>query len=83
MANSIHGHDVLDFMAASGAVYTRATLVAAMGARFGADARFHTCSAEDMTAEQLIEFLAAHGKFHRTEAGFTFAPENSCRHERR
>jgi probable metal-binding protein len=80
MENLIHGHDVLDYIIASGATYTRGTLAAAMRTRFGADARYHTCSAEGMTAEQLIEFLIARGKFCGSEAGFTVDTGRVCQH---
>lgn len=80
MTTQIHGHDVLDMMIASGATYTRASLVAAMQARFGPDARYHTCSADDMEAAQLVDFLAARGKFRGTEEGFTVAVERVCQH---
>lgn len=80
MENRIHGHDVLDHMIASGATYTRESLAAAMRERFGTDARYHTCSAEGMTAEQLIAFLIARGKFCGSEAGFTVDPGRVCQH---
>jgi probable metal-binding protein len=80
MPEHIHGHDVLDFMIASGASYTRATLAEAIRTRFGADAQFHTCSADRMSAEQLIEFLAQRGKFTGTEAGFTVDTDRVCAH---
>lgn len=80
MENSIHGHEVLDFMATSGITYTRATLATAIATRFGADARFHTCAAEGMTAADLIEFLVARGKFRGTEEGLTVDAEHVCDH---
>ncbi len=80
MPEPIHGHDVLDFMIASGESYTRATLADAIRKRFGAEAQFHTCSASGMTAEQLIEFLAQRGKFAGTEAGFSVDTDRVCSH---
>ena len=80
MEKQIHGHDVLDFMIASGATYTCVTLAGAIVAKFGAAARYHTCSAEGMTAEQLIDFLSAKGKFRGSETGFTVATERICQH---
>ena len=68
----------VDLMIASGATGTRATLAEAIRAKFGPDARYHTCSADGMTAEQLIEFLAARGKFIGSEAGFTVNAERVC-----
>lgn len=80
MQTRIHGHDVLDMMIASGATYTRASLVAAMHAQFGPTALYHTCSAEGMSAEGLVNFLASRGKFRGTEAAFTVATERVCQH---
>nr|VUD32472.1 putative metal-binding protein [Raoultella sp. NCTC 9187] len=45
---SIHGHEVLQMMIASGEPYSVASLEAAIVARFGDEARFHTCSAENL-----------------------------------
>jgi len=77
---SIHGHDVLTMMIESGEQYTEASLIAAITARFGDEARFHTCSASEMTAAQLVAFLAARGKFIPLEAGFSTHESKICRH---
>ena len=42
--DSIHGHEVLNMMIESGEQYTHASLEAAIKARFGEQARFHTSS---------------------------------------
>ena len=52
----------MEMMIAAGKTYTRETLVAEILAKFGRDTRFHTCSAENMTAEQMVDFLAQRGK---------------------
>lgn len=54
---SIHGHEVLNMMIASGESYSKESLVLAIENRFGESARFHTCSAENMTAAELVAFL--------------------------
>lgn len=77
---SIHGHEVLNMMLASETAFTTETLVAAIEAKFGSDSRFHTCSADDMTARDLVAFLAERGKFVEADAGFTTAPERICQH---
>ncbi|EPA5016179.1 YecH family metal-binding protein, partial [Salmonella enterica] len=69
--DSIHGHEVLNMMIESGEQYTHTSLEAAIKARFGERARFHTCSASDMTAAELVAFLAAKGKFIAVEDGFS------------
>ena len=60
--------------------YTHASLEAAIKARFGEQARFHTCSAEGMTAGELVAFLAAKGKFIPSEDGFSTDQSKICRH---
>ncbi len=80
MNPSVHGHDVMHMMLELGGQFTRESLKAAIDTRFGSDARFHTCSAADMTAEQLIDFLQEKGKFVATDAGFNTREEHICQH---
>jgi probable metal-binding protein len=80
MSNSIHGHDVMQMMMESGTTYTVATLRAAIVQRFGADARFHTCSADNLTPDELIEFLAGRGKFTPADGGFVTGADKMCAH---
>ncbi len=42
---------------------TKQELIDAIIGRFGADERFYTCSAEGMTAAELVDFLEVRGKF--------------------
>lgn len=60
---SIHGHDVMHMIAEAGRAFSKAELITEIGAKFGESARFHTCSAEGMTAAELVDFLMARGKF--------------------
>lgn len=80
MSDSIHGHEVLNMMLASGKQYTRESLEADVAAKFGAAARFHTCSAENLTAAELVEFLERRGKFTGGEAGFNTTASQICSH---
>lgn len=77
---SVHGHDVLTMMIDSGEQYTEQRLVEAITARYGEAARFHTCSAADLTAAELVAFLAARGKFIPLEEGFSTHESKICRH---
>ncbi len=78
--NQIHGHEVLQMMLTSGKTYTRQSLVADIVAKFGAEARFYTCSAEGMTAEGLVEFLDSKGKLIPQDGGLQTSPSVMCRH---
>lgn len=77
---SIHGHDVIDMIQRADRAFTRAELVSAIEAEYGADARFHTCSAEGMTADGLIEFLASRGKFLPSDSTLSIDPSKVCQH---
>ncbi|MGK9175478.1 YecH family protein [Yokenella regensburgei] len=77
---SVHGHEVLNMMLDSVEPYTEKSLVAAILARFGNEARFYTCSASDMTAAELVAFLALRGKFIPAETGFSTHISKICNH---
>ena len=76
----IHGHEVLHMMLQSGKPYSRSSLLTHIIADFGPDARFYTCSAQNLTAEGLIDFLEANGKFVPGDAGFQTSPDLMCKH---
>ena len=78
--NSIHGHEVMHMMLESDKPFTEATLVQTIKDQFGDDTKFHTCSAQDMSAEQLVALLKSKGKFVEVEGGFTAHDSRICQH---
>jgi probable metal-binding protein len=76
----IHGHEVMEMMLQTRKIYTRPTLLADIVARFGPEARFFTCSAENLTPGGLIDFLEAKGKFLASEEGFQTSANLKCQH---
>lgn len=76
----IHGHAVLQMMDESGQAYSHASLLAAINEKFGEDARFGICSGGNMTASELIDALAAKGKFVGEPNAFKFDPSAMCNH---
>ncbi|NUU68273.1 YecH family protein [Enterobacteriaceae bacterium BIT-l23] len=78
--SSIHGHEVLNMMLESGERYTRESLAAAIVARFGESACFHTCSCSGMSAPELVALLEQRGKFIPAGEGFTTHQDKICRH---
>lgn len=60
--------------------FNEQSLERAIVERFGADARYCTCSAQGMTAKELIAFLAARGKFVPAGEGFSTDPNKICDH---
>lgn len=78
--SSIHGHEVMEMMLESPAGLTRAELEAAVAARFGVAARFHTCSREDLSISELVDFLTDAGKFDEREGKLSTLRERICKH---
>lgn len=75
-----HGHEVLEMMFGN-SYSSREELVNAIINKFGADERFYTCSAENMTAAELVAFLEAKGKFMPVGGdGFTADRSKMCNH---
>jgi probable metal-binding protein len=80
MSDSIHGHEVLQLLLEYPQGLSKRELLLQMTQRFGADARFHTCSASGMDAEALLQFLAQKGKFIDRSQGFTTDASLICNH---
>lgn len=78
MNQSIHGHQVMEMMAESEKTYTKQALKTEIAAKFGDNARFHTCMGSDLSADQLIVFLASKGKFIESTAGMSMPEEQLC-----
>lgn len=74
-----HGHEVLAMM--QGQSYTEQRLLEAIVSKFGPEERFYTCCAENLTAQELIEFLKSHGKFKPVDDGFTVDVAKVCENE--
>jgi probable metal-binding protein len=73
-----HGHEVLEMM--QGHTYTEKSLLEAILEKFGPEERFCTCSADNLTAQGLIDFLKERGKFMPAEDGFTVDGSKVCNH---
>ncbi len=80
MAESIHGHDVMELMLTLGKTFTKESLKDALHEKFGKDAKYHTCSAQNMNAAEIIEFLNSRGKFIDSEKGFQTDRSKICSH---
>ncbi len=73
-----HAHEVMEMMVASGKAYSRKSLAEEIREKFGEGVSFYTCSANGLSPEQLIEFLAMKGKFSGTEESFVFDSGRMC-----
>ena len=75
---STHGHAVLRMMIEADRPFTSNSLRAAIAERFGVESRFHTCSSESLTAQQLIEFFVDRGKLRPVEGGWKVDRAEIC-----
>jgi len=61
-ASSVHGHEIIDLIAAHPAGIQISELSALVESRYGKGASFHTCSADGMDLPELLTFLDQRGK---------------------
>jgi len=72
----IHAHEVLHMM--EGQSYSENSLREAIIQRFGNEARFYACSADNMDVDTLLIFLKKKGKFMDSQNGFTVDISKVC-----
>ena len=80
MAKSVHGHNVLKMVLAAEKPQPREQLVEAIAAEFGADAQFHTCSVQGLSANDLLELFMGKGKLVEGAEGITADASRMCSH---
>ncbi|WP_299789787.1 YecH family metal-binding protein [uncultured Shewanella sp.] len=80
MSKSVHGHQVMELMLTLGRAISKEELKGLMHERFGEDTCYHTCSASEMSAAELIEFLDKKGKFIESQQGIETAADRICNH---
>ena len=61
-SSQIHGHEVIHIVGSHPEGIPLASLTEAVETQFGQEARFYTCSAENMTLRELLTFLADRDK---------------------
>jgi len=78
--NSIHGHEVIEMIVASGRPWRRDELTREIDVRWGGQAKFHTCSATGMDSAELVQLLSSRGKFLESDEGVTMDHSKVCNH---
>ena len=78
---SVHGHEILDLIHTTTPAPTAGELADAVEARYGTAARFHTCSSQQMTLKELLQFLFARQKIEiREDSRLYVQIANVCQH---
>ena len=78
LPREVHGHDVIDFIRATGGGPSVVALVSAVEAQFGASTRFFTCSETNMDAAELIAFLLVREKIALERGRFVVNAHHVC-----
>ena len=76
----IHGHEVMQLIFSSEKAFTREALINEITKHFGEDTRFYNCSADGMTAADIVAFFESKGKFSFTDNGMALNPSGGCSH---
>ena len=77
---SVHGRKVLKMVLESEKALPREQLIQAMEAQFGADSQFHTCSVQELSANDLLELFLGKGKLVEGAEGITADASKMCSH---
>lgn len=80
MPANIHGHEILEHIIEAGGTLRLSELRAFATATHGEDALYHTCSASQMSFEQLLEFLTSRSKVTVVGEQVTVHAEKMCQH---
>jgi len=81
MSESIHGHEIMEMILTAKPPYSREGLEAEVSSRFGESPRFHTCSAQNMTLDELLQFLGSRGKVVEAEGVLGTSRGQICDHD--
>jgi probable metal-binding protein len=76
----IHGHEVIALIKDANPAIKQDELINTIKENFG-DAKFHTCSVEGMSAEELIEFLESRDKLFFENGEVHIKEANICDHD--
>ena len=76
----VHAHEIMHMMLEKDGDFSRESLTRAIIERFGADAKFCSCSAVGMNVEAVINFLESRGKFVARDNGFNTTQNKICSH---
>lgn len=75
---SVHGHEVIHMVIEKPC--TKDELKQRIINTYGEQVQFHTCSAQHMTPDQIIEFLEKRGKFIHKNGQLQSNPDRICHH---
>jgi probable metal-binding protein len=81
MSQNVHGHDILGRIIAAGGTLPLSVLRNAALESYGAEAAYFTCSAQGMSFDELMTFLAQRNKIAIAGDTVTVFAQNMCNHD--
>ncbi|ADN76968.1 Protein of unknown function DUF2492 [Ferrimonas balearica DSM 9799] len=78
--SSVHAHEFLAMVAEAEEPKTLAQLKEMAAERFGAEVRFHTCKASELTTDALLAFLLERDKLTQLGDGYQVNAARVCNH---
>ena len=76
----IHGHEIIELVGKYPEGLANGTLTDIVAGKFGAGARFFTCSAENMSLPELLAFLGERDKVQRRDGLVFPGGSPACEH---
>jgi len=80
-AEKIHGHEILDLVAAHPEGLSMENLAHLANEKFGPDVRFFTCSTEGMDLPDLLAFLLERDKIRQRDGLLFSGASPACNHD--
>ncbi|CED72591.1 YecH family metal-binding protein [Aliivibrio wodanis] len=80
MKQDIHGHVVLNMLLDTNVPLSYLALEEKIEAEFGSEVCFHTCSQQNLSLSELLEFLLSKRKIVEIESGLIANPDRICNH---
>lgn len=80
MTANIHGHEIIELVKRNPDGLNMAQLTEAVAKQFGGMPRFYTCQAENLTLDELLEFLHAGHKIRISGDSVYPGKSPACQH---
>lgn len=80
MKQDIHGHVVLNMLLDTNVPLSYLALEEKIEAEFGSEVYFHTCSQQNLSLSELLQFLLSKRKIVEIESGLIANPDRICNH---
>lgn len=78
---TVHGHEIIEFLGTQSEGITAEDLATYVKTTYGSETSFFTCCAENLSLEELLQFLAERGKVAFKDARYFLGDTPPCDHD--